>query len=191
MTKKEKEHICDCEEHGGKCVDGKCVGADHDCKCKDNTSDIKVKIKKKKVNKEQEYLDSLQRLQAEFENYRKRNALLAVSAKQEGTLLVVERLLPVLDSFNVAIKNAQTNSSETEIEGLKAVHDQLISILKSLGIEKIESLGNEFDPNLHNAIMVGEEEDKYEEEILEVFQEGYMLKDKVIRYATVKINKLA
>ena len=139
---------------------------------------------KKEDDKAQEYLEALQRLQAEFENYRKRNELFAIKAKEEGIILSIEKLLPVLDSFNLA----ESHLTKDEFKGLSLIKEQLQTFLKQLGVTKIEAKGEIFDPNFHNAILVGEDKTKKSQVVLEVLQEGYMLKDRVIRHSVVKIN---
>ena len=138
----------------------------------------------KKVSKEQEYLEALQRSQAEFDNYRKRNEFYAIKAKEEGIMLSVQKLLPVLDSF----KAAEMQLSDQEFRGLSLVKELLITALKELGVSQIKALDEKFDPEFHNAIMVEENKTKQSQVVLEVLQEGYMLNDRVIRHSVVKIN---
>lgn len=171
----EKKHChgedCDCDEdeHECNCEDG--------CECDDCDCD-------EKVSKEQEYLEALQRSQAEFDNYRKRNEFYAIKAKEEGIMLSVQKLLPVLDSF----KAAEMQLSEQEFRGLSLVKELLITALKELGVSQIKALDEKFDPEFHNAIMVEENKTKQSQVVLEVLQEGYMLNDRVIRHSVVKIN---
>ncbi|MGD9900994.1 MAG: nucleotide exchange factor GrpE [Spirochaetales bacterium] len=166
----EKEHH---HEHCENC------GEEHKTHATHRTCDCE-----KEKEKANEYLNLLQRTQAEFDNYRKRNELLAIQAKAEGIVFVVEKLLPVLDSLNVAEKQVK----KEELVGFQLVKEQLLTALKNIGVEQIDALGKQFDPNLHNVIMMGEDKTKESGLILEVLQEGYRLNDKVIRHSVVKIN---
>lgn len=137
-------------------------------------------MKKKKENKEQEYLELLQRLQAEFENYRKRTEREKeewISKAAEG---ITASFLPVLDSFELALKHNKD-------EGIKMIYSQLYSILEKEGLSKINAEG-EFNPELHEALM--QEEGNEDNKIIEELQRGYMLNGKVIRPSKVKISKI-
>lgn len=134
------------------------------------------------------YLEMAQRLKADFDNYKKRNAELAENSFNSGVSYSVEKILPVVDSITNA-KNKITDPSV--IEGLDIIATQLFNSLKSLGVEKIESVGKEFDPNLHNAVMVDKDSTLPDQQVLEEFQMGFMLGNKVIRHSVVKINKLS
>ena len=163
---------CHCDENGCDCDDCEC----EDCDCDDCDGE---------EVEEKNYLEDLQRLQAEFDNYRKRNEFIVLKAKEEGVILAVEKLLPVLDSF----KAAEKNTTPTELKGIILIKEQLINSLKQLGVTQIEALNTNFNPDFHNAVMMGEEQGKESHTVLEVFQDGYMYKDKVIRHSMVKVNK--
>ena len=106
----------------------------------------------------------------------------------EGLIL---EILPVLDNFERAISMNENVGEEAKkfIDGMKMVHQGLISALNKHGVSEIECLGKKFDPSLEQAVMTAEEKDKESDIILEVYQKGYMLKDKLIRPAMVKVNK--
>ncbi len=157
------------------CKDAKC----HDCKC-----DEPKKANEPQVN----YLEMAQRIKAEFENYKKRNADIAADSYRNGVMTTVKKLLPVIDSFKQA-KSQITDASV--ITGLDLVLTQMLSALKELGITKIECVGQAFDPNLHNAVLVGNDPEQPDGVVLEEYQEGFALGDKVIRHSVVKINKLS
>lgn len=132
-----------------------------------------------------ELTDTLQRLQAEFENYKKRcekeNKQYIEYAEQD----LVKDLLPVLDSFELSLKNSQDH--EKFRKGVELIFAQLFSTLKEKGLLKIESIGKEFDPYLHE-VLITEESDN-ENIVIEELQPGYKFKDKVIRHSKVKIGK--
>ena len=140
-------------------------------------------------SKEQEYLELAQRLKAEFENYKKRNAEVVTQSFDNGVSHTVSKLLPAIDSFKQA-KSSITD--ENTLKGLDLVLNQILGAFEELGVTKIKAEGEMFDPNFHNAVLVGNEPDKPDGIILQEFQEGFILKnDRVIRHSVVKINKLS
>ena len=142
---------------------------------------------KEKDCREEEFKESLQRLQAEFANYRKRTDASLVKVKEDGVVYAINKLLPVLDSF----KSAKMLVKDEEfLKSLNLIEKQFIEGLSALNITKIEAENQIFDPRLHNAVLTGNDTTKQEDEILEVFQDGYKLDDRVIRHSVVKINKL-
>ncbi len=165
-------------------------------KAKEAMQDIKKtqKLEKEKtveevteeVKPESEYLEMARRVQAEFDNYRRRNEQIVAITKEIGVLTAIEEFLPVLDSMVLALEQIQDENSR---KGFEMIKNQLEVALKNLKVEKIEALGVEFDPNLHNAIMVEEDKNQPEGVVLQEFQAGYKLGDKVIRHSVVKINK--
>ena len=140
------------------------------------------------ISKEAEYLELAQRLKAEFENYKKRNAEVMSQSFDNGIAHTVAKLLPAIDSFRQA-KNTITD--ENTLKGLDLVINQIFGAFEELGVKKINAVGEEFNPNFHNAVIVGNEDDKADNIILEEYQEGFILKnERVIRHSVVKINKV-
>ncbi len=129
--------------------------------------------------------DRYLRLYAEYDNYRKR------SQKERDNLYgdikadVLTKFLPVYDNLERAL--AMQCADEAYSRGVEMIMAQFKSTMEKLGVTEIESLGQKFDPNLHNAVMHVEDEEKGESEIVEVFQQGFRLGDKVIRFAMVKV----
>ncbi|MBI2654297.1 nucleotide exchange factor GrpE [Candidatus Woesearchaeota archaeon] len=151
-------------------------------------TDEKDSLKKQLEEKNQkieELTDTLKRLQAEFENYKKRVDKEKTEFVKFAHADVIAQLLPVLDSFEIALKN--TTEKEKFIEGIKIIYAQLYSVLEAEGLKPIKATGEKFDPYKHEVLMK-EESDKPEETILEEFQKGYMLNDKVLRHSKVKIS---
>ena len=138
-----------------------------------------------KTNKIEELTDTLKRLQAEFENYKKWNAKEKTEFVKYAHADIVEKILPVLDSFEIALKN--TGDKEKFVDGVKIIYAQLHSILEAEGLKPIKAAGEKFDPYRHEVLMK-EESEKPEETILEEFQKGYMLNNRVIRHSKVKIS---
>lgn len=135
--------------------------------------------------KEQE--ESYLRLYADFDNYRKRAAKEKLESYTDATSQVMTKLLPVIDNLGRALS---TNDEENPLySGLKMISKQLDDTLKGLGLEMINSLGGQFDPNFHYAVLTDCDESREDNEIVEVMQEGYMFKGKVIRPAMVKVNQ--
>ena len=132
-----------------------------------------------------EAVQAAQRLQAEFDNYRRRNASLRTDSIDEGTRECIKSLLPALDNFDRALEHAQT-LDEAWLKGIELVQKQLLEALAAQGLKEIPSDG-EFDPNLHNAVMHIDDDNYGTEEIVEVFQKGYRIGDSVVRHSMVKV----
>ncbi len=130
--------------------------------------------------------DKYIRLQAEFQNYKKRTEKEKIDIIKYGKESVFTELLEVIDNFERA--TAHEDNHEAYISGTKHVYTQLYEILKKNGLESIEAVGQEFDPTLHNAVLQ-EESDKGENLIIEELQKGYILNGKVIRHSMVKVSK--
>lgn len=122
------------------------------------------------------------RLQADFENFKKRNADISRKAYNDGMSDTITEFLPLFDSFDNALKMLELK----EDSGVMPMKKQLDKILQALDVAEIEALGKPFDPNLHNAVMRVEDE-KNSGNIVEVFQKGYKLKDRIIRHTMVKV----
>ena len=145
--------------------------------------------KQKKDTKEDkiaELTNDLKRVQAEFENYKKRvekeTAQFCEFAKAE----IVKKLLSVLDSFEIALKS--TNNHEEFVKGVELIYSQLYTLMKEEGLEHIETKCKKFDPYLHE-VMLSEKSDKDEGTIIEELQKGYTLKGRVLRHSKVKVAK--
>ena len=141
-----------------------------------------------KLNSEIEELkNQLLRLQADFVNYKnrtEREKSNSIILANEGLIL---KLLPVLDNFNRAF--AHVNLEDDAVKGFVMIKDQFESILKSEMVEEIESDGATFDPNLHNAVMTESKEGVESGIVIETFEKGYKIKDKVIRPSMVKVSE--
>ncbi len=126
--------------------------------------------------------DKYLRLMAEYDNFRKRSLKERDGIYAEAYSDAVKQLLPVIDNIERSV--AFATDDETR-KGLNMIVTQMVEILEKMGVTVIET--KEFDPNVHNAVMHVDDESYGEGEIIEVFQKGYMYKDKVIRYAMVKV----
>ena len=129
--------------------------------------------------------DRYLRLLAEYDNYRKRSQKEKDSLYADIKSDTVAKFLPVYDNLVRAL--AQTTEDEAYRRGVEMIMTQFNTTLEKLGATRIECLGQKFDPSLHNAVMHVEDEEKGENEIVEVFQDGFMMGEKVIRFAMVKV----
>jgi molecular chaperone GrpE len=136
-----------------------------------------------------EHLDDLKRLKAEFENYRKRVVREQTTLVERASEQLVERLLPVLDNFELAlIASDRTKDYEALVRGVEIVFGELADLLHKEGLQKIEAQGKTFDPTLHEAVLeVGDGPADGEPVVAEVVRNGYTLKGKVVRPAMVKV----
>lgn len=139
----------------------------------------------KAVQQRDEYLQMAQRTQAEFSNYRRRTAQSRTDGYDDGVRETLSHLLPTIDTFERALSAAHEHGETgSMLEGIEMTHRQLMDSLSKLGLQEVPALGEAFDPELHNAVMRGEGEPGT---VLEVFQKGYRVKDRIIRYAMVKV----
>lgn len=136
-------------------------------------------------NKIAEADDKYLRLCAEYDNYRKRTSKEKLEIFSDSTIKCVAEFLPVLDNFERAFESECTD--ETFKNGMKMIYNQFNEALDKIGVKEMKALGEQFDPNLHNAIKQTEDENFGDNTICEVFQKGYMLNDKVIRHAVVAV----
>jgi len=155
----------------------------------ENQENLEVPIEEEVIQEEvpiDDWKDKYIRLLADFDNYKKRTHKDMEQSYQSAQLDVIGNFLPLLDSFQRA---ADVTTSEVDgvNEGLKAVERQLQDILAKLGVEKINAVGEPFDPLIHNAIMHEENESVGENIVVEEFAAGYKMKDRVIRHSVVKV----
>ena len=141
----------------------------------------------KEKNRSEELSNLVNRMQADFDNYRKRNAELNKKQKEDGMVEVIEKVIPVLDVLKQAITMIP---DEKVAEGIKMIYRQISEMLSNLGVSEIPALGEQFDPNLHNAIMQVKVKDPDKVNmVVEVFQKGYRMGERIIRHSVVKVAK--
>lgn len=139
--------------------------------------------------KADEYLQHLQRLQAEFDNYRKRVIREQTSTLELAAEPVMRRLLEVLDEFELALLHAHEDVDRDRfLKGIELVYAKLMDALKSEGLQRIDAEGAPFDPNLHEALMQTGD-GSGEPHVAEVFRPGYTLKGRVLRPAGVRVER--
>lgn len=138
-------------------------------------------------SKDNEYLEKYQRLMADFANYKQREEKSKADFKKFASSSLIEKLLPVLDNFDRALKDK--DMEDPFVKGVIMIRDEFLKTLKSEGLEEIESDGCVFDHNLHHAVMTEASDTVKEDHIIETFQKGYTLHGKVLRPAMVKVSK--
>ena len=132
--------------------------------------------------------DRVQRTLAEFDNFRKRTMKEKASMYVIGAKEIVEKLLPVVDSFERGLATATEEQLEDPfVDGMNKVYKQMMTCFDELGVKPIEAVGSEFNPDYHNAVMHVEDEDAGENIVVEEFQKGYTYKDFVVRHSMVKV----
>lgn len=178
---KNKENVEQTEE---KVINEETCCCGDECHCSDEATKLNETIK--------ELEEKLQYSKAELINYRKRKDEEVSNMLKFANQDLILELLPVVDNFERAIKLADKTNTELVkfLEGFNMLYVAIKDILKKFGIEEISEVGVEFDPNLHQAVLVEEDKEKQNDTILEVLLKGYILKGRVIRPASVKVNKI-
>ncbi len=151
---------CECDEN---------CGCDHECRCEEN----------------KEYLKDMLRIQAEFDNYRKRMTTALGDARQDGFMDAVCQFLPALDSFKMA---TDMITDKNTLMGIKFIEKGILDTLSKMGVEEIDTNGK-FDPEFHQAIDTEDSEDFESGDIIKVATKGFTYKGKVIRYSQVIVKK--
>ena len=148
----------------------------------------KKEKKDKKYEQIAELTDKVKRQLAEFENFRNRTEKEKSQMYMVGARDVIEKLLPVVDNFERGLKSIPEDQKDGPVaSGMEMIYKQLITVLTDLGVTPIEAVGQEFDPNFHNAVMHAEDEELGENTVSEEFQKGYKYKDAVLRHSMVKV----
>ena len=153
-------------------------------------------FRKKKKDKKEEALkarideleDRVKRQMAEFENFPKRTDKEKAAMFETGAKSVIEKILPVVDNFERGLAAVpEDEKGSAFVEGMNKVYKQLLTELDNMGVKPIEAVGQEFDPNFHNAVMHIEDENFGENIVAEEFQKGYTYHDTVVRHSMVKV----
>lgn len=148
-------------------------------------------INKKLIEKENElknYVDIAQRIKAEFDNYKRRTNKEKEQLYTDIKCDIVSQFVPILDNLERAISSSKVNSDQNSIvDGIEMVLKQFKEILIKEGVEEIIAEGAEFDPNIHEAVMHIDDDAYGQNQIVEVFQKGYKVNEKVIRHSMVKV----
>ncbi|MCH5267995.1 MAG: nucleotide exchange factor GrpE [Lachnospiraceae bacterium] len=162
---------------------------------KEETADkepVSSKKKDKRTAKLEEQLADLEdkrvRQLAEFENFRKRSEKEKSQMFEMGSKNVVEKILPVMDNFERGLTAVPEEDKESPfVQGIELVYKQMLTAFEELGVTPIEAVGQEFDPNLHNAVMMVDDDELESGMVAEELQKGYLYKDNVVRHSMVKV----
>ena len=167
----ELEHIEECEENleAQECECGGDCGCNHECHCEEN----------------KEYLKDMLRIQAEFDNYRKRMTTALGDARKDGFMDAIEQFLPALDSFKMA---TDMITDKNTLMGIKFIEKGILDTLNKMGVEEIDTTGK-FNPEFHQAIDTEDNADFESGDIIKVASKGFIYKGKVIRYSQVIVKK--
>jgi Molecular chaperone GrpE (heat shock protein) len=159
---------------------------------KDSKKSFFKKDKKEKKDKKDQQIEELNdrliRNMAEFDNFRKRSEKEKTQMFEIGAKDIIEKILPVLDNFERGLSLITDEEKESAFaQGIEKIYKQLLTTLEEAGVKAIDAVGNEFDPNYHNAVMHAEDENFGENIVADEFQKGYMYRDSVVRHSMVKV----
>lgn len=185
----EEANAAETAEAAGDTAEGEEESDEPDSKKKKKKSARALEIE---LKKSQEMLaditDKYQRLMAEFENARKRNAKEQSRMYDIGAKEVLAKLLPVVDNFERGLDALSEEEKEGAFaQGIEKIYQQLMTVFDEIGVKAMDAAGKEFNPDFHNAVMHVEDEELGENLVVEEFQKGYMYKDSVLRHSMVKV----
>ena len=160
----------------------------------EETTEEKKKLFGRKPKKDprdekiEELTDRVTRQMAEFDNFRKRTEKEKSAMYEIGAKSVIEKLLPIVDNFERGFSTvAEEDKEDSFVKGMEMVYKQISTMFETIGVKPIEAVGQEFNPDLHNAVMHVDDETVGENIIVEEFQKGYTYHDAVVRYSMVKV----
>ena len=166
-------------------------GTEEDEEAKETSSGKKGFFKKKKDKKDEQIealTDQVKRQMAEFENFRKRSEKEKSQMFDMGAKTIVEKILPVIDNFERGLAAVADDEKENAfVVGRDKVYKQMLSTLEEAGVVPIEAVGQEFNPDFHNAVMHVEDEELGENVVAEELQKGYLYRETVVRHSMVKV----
>lgn len=145
---------------------------------------------KDKAGKADEYYESLLRLKAEFENFRKRTGKEMAESRRLANQDLILELLPAIDSFELGLESAQkTRDFDKLIEGLELALNNFLQVLGKFGLNRIEAEGTKFNPNYHDAVMTTESDEHEDDTVVDEIRRGYLLHNKLLRPAMVSVAR--
>lgn len=153
----------------------------------DELKEIDEKVPEEKTPDENypDYYDQYMRVQAEFQNYKRRSEQRMQEWRMYAAKDIVSQLLPVIDDFDILFAHHNDGSEELCVDGVRMIYNKLLSSLKEIGLQPIDATGEAFDPNLHEALMAEETNEVDEGHVLKVWQQGFLFKDQLLRPAKV------
>ena len=147
------------------------------------------KKKDKKDEKIEELTDRVKRQMAEFDNFRKRTEKEKASMYEIGAREIIEKILPVVDNFERGLAAVPEEEKDSPFaDGMTKIYKQMMTVFEEMGVKAIDAVGEEFNPDYHNAVMHVEDEEAGENVVVEEFQKGYLYKDHVVRHRRVKVE---
>ena len=169
-------------------IETETTGAEETEEAEQNAEAEQSEEKDKKDILIEELNDKYMRTFAEFDNFRKRSEKEKAAMFEVGAKSIIERMLPIVDNFERGLATlSEEEKSQPFADGMDKVYKQLMKALEEAGVTPIEAVGKEFDPNLHNAVMHGEDDSLGENIVAEEYQKGYMYRESVVRYSMVKV----
>lgn len=188
------DETCDCQCEG----DCECSGGGNECHCLDGEEctcsdcDCTENLIKEKDKMISELQNKLMYKDAELINYRKRKDEETQNLMKYASQDIILDILNSIDNFERALSSVKEDDTNKNLMiGIKMIYNELVNTLNKYGVSEIEALNKEFDHNLHNAVMTDENKEVEDNIITEVLQKGYKYKDRVIRPAMVKVNKIS
>ena len=156
------------------------------------TSEKEEKASEKKKDPKDEKIDELndklKRSMAEFDNYRKRTDKEKSAMYEIGAKDVIEKILPIVDNFERGLAAVPEEEKDSPFaDGMTKIYKQMMTVFEEMGVKAIDAVGEEFNPDYHNAVMHVEDEEAGENVVVEEFQKGYLYKDHVVRHSMVKV----
>ena len=146
------------------------------------------KKKDKKDEKIEELTDRVKRQMAEFDNFRKRTEKEKASMYEIGAREIIEKILPVVDNFERGLAAVPEEEKDSPFaDGMTKIYKQMMTVFEEMGVKASDAVGEEFNPDYHNAVMHVEDEEAGENVVVEEFQKGYLYKDHVVRHSMVKV----
>lgn len=192
-TESESKEEIDEKENEEDALEGVDIKAEEgEAETKETKKGFFGKAKKEKKDKKdieiEELTDKYKRTMAEFDNFRKRTEKEKAQMYEIGAKEVIEKILPVIDNFERGLSSLNEEEKKSPFaDGMDKIYKQLTKTLEEIGVKPIEAVGKEFNPDFHNAVMRGEDEELGENIISEEFQKGYLYHDTVVRHSMVKV----
>ena len=185
---KEDETVTSTEETAETAENADAEASEADSEDPDKKKSFFKKKKDKKDEQIEELTDKVKRQMAEFDNFRKRSEKEKSQMYEIGAKDIIEKILPVVDNFERGLGSVPEEEKNAPfVEGMEKIYKQLMTTLESVGVKPIEAVGQEFNPDFHNAVMHVEDDELGENIIAEEFQKGYMYRESVVRHSMVKV----
>lgn len=191
MAKKNKDYMSE-DSKNPKESEENIAAEEKEDLCQENSENSEEKLEENKLQEEYDALNNkMLRLQADFLNYKTRAEKEKMSTYSNAVADVLCDLLPIVDNFERAIESVKSENEEliNFKNGVKMIYDQFFNVLQKRGLKEIDALNSKFDPNIHSGIAFEVAQEKEEDTVIEVFQKGYSVNEKVIRPSMVKIAK--